>query len=446
VADCYPTTPDTQTDEQLLNLLVDWLAALERGETLTPEQLTHDCPGLLARLRHEIQLRQRTMRVLQPPRSNPTHIPMPTVPGYELFDEPGRGGMGIVYRARHVQLNRLVAVKFILDGAHPTAEQTARFLTEAAAAAQVTHPNVVAIYDIDTLDDKPFFSCEYCPGGTLARRIQPDPQVPAQPLNARMAVQMLLAVAAGVHAAHLKGIIHRDLKPSNILFDAVDQPKVCDFGLAKLAESELTLTGTVMGTPSYMAPEQAAGHTKAICPATDVWALGTILYECLTAQPAFRGASPYATVNLVQEAEPVRIRALNPTVPLDLETICLQCLQKDPARRYPTMPALSADLQRFLEGKPVAARPVGWVEQSWRWCRRHRAIAGLMAACVVLLLGGTITSTVLYFHAEARATEAKANEKLALQRRDQAREAVLLYAPAAERVFSRADLTEAERK
>jgi tRNA A-37 threonylcarbamoyl transferase component Bud32 len=304
------------------------------------------------------------------------------VPGYEILGELGRGGMGIVYKARQLRPNRLVALKMILDSGHASAEQVARFQAEAEAVARLQHPHIVQVYEVGEHAGQPFFSLEFCPGGNLAERFQGQPQA------ARTAVEIVRTLAQAMHFAHEHGIVHRDLKPGNVLLAEDGTLKISDFGLAKFlsgARAGQTSTGTVLGTPSYMAPEQAAGRTKAIGPTTDVYALGAILYESLTGRPPFVGETPLDTAEQVVHAEPVSPRSLNAKIPRDLETITLKCLTKEASRRYPTAQALADDLHCWQDGKPILARPVSRMERLWCWGKRNPVLAALSAA--VLLLG-----------------------------------------------------------
>jgi WD40 repeat protein len=287
--------------------------------------------------------------------------------------------MGVVYLARQLSLNRPVALKMILSGAHTGPKELARFLAEAEAVAALRHPNVVQIFEVDTHVGRPYFTLEFCDGGSLDRKLAGNPIPPAD------AAAMVETLARAVQAAHDTGIVHRDLKPQNVLLAADGTLKVTDFGLAKRAGSggDLTATGAVLGTPSYMAPEQAGGGTKAVGPAADVYALGAILYECLTGRPPFRAATPLDTILQVVHADPVPPAQLVPRLPRDLDTICLKCLAKEPTRRYPSAAALADDLRRFLAGEPIAARPAGVAGHALRWVRRRPAVAALVAALAV---------------------------------------------------------------
>jgi serine/threonine protein kinase len=307
--------------------------------------------------------------------------PVPLIPGYEILGELGRGGMGVVYRARQVQLDRPCALKMILAGAHADGVATLRFLAEARAVAKLQHSNVVQIHHIDQADGLPFFELEYVEGGSLDKRLDGTPWPP------RRAAALVATLAGAVAEAHRLGLVHRDLKPGNVLLAADGTPKITDFGLAKSlgADSGLTATETILGTPSYMAPEQAAGNTRHVGPAADVYSLGAILYELLTGRPPFVGASLLETIEQVKSAEPVPPSRLVPGLPRDLNTIALTCLQKEPARRYPSAAALAEDLGRYLDGAPIVARPVPFWERGVKWARRRPAIAVLVVAIHLLL-------------------------------------------------------------
>jgi eukaryotic-like serine/threonine-protein kinase len=366
-----------------------------------------------------------------------THAPRPAparpaVPGYEVLRELGRGGMGVVYLARQLGLGRPVALKMLLAGAHADVAQLARFRTEGEAIARLRHTNIVQIHDTGVHDGLPYFALEYVEGGSLADRVGSAPQPP------REAAALVEVVARAVEAAHREGIIHRDLKPANILLArdpcanggapglAGFVPKVTDFGLAKWVEQGegLTQTGTLAGTPAYMAPEQAAGRHREVGPATDVYALGAILYEMLTGRPPFQGGSVLETLDQVRNAEPVPPRRLLPRLPRDLETICLKCLEKEPAKRYPSARALADDLGRFGRGEPIRARPVGPAGRAWKWARRHPALASLLALVAFTVLAGSATSTYYGVEASRRAAEAEAAKGSALALADEKQQAL----------------------
>ncbi len=323
------------------------------------------------------------------------------VPGYEILGELGRGGMGVVYKARQLKVNRLVALKMILSGSHAGSVELARFHTEAEAIARLQHPNIVQVHDVGEHEGRPFFSLEFCAGGSLERKLSGTPLPPTE------AARVVEVLARAMEAAHQRGVLHRDLKPANVLLLEDGTPKITDFGLArKIDEAGQTASGAILGTPSYMSPEQAGGQTRELGPACDVYALGAILYDCLTGRPPFRAATALDTILQVVKEEPVPLRRLNAQVPADLETICLKCLQKEHSKRYASAEALADDLRRFLAGEPITARPVGCLERGWRWCRRNPALAASLTAAVLLLVAGAIGGTVLSLLAERRADEA----------------------------------------
>jgi tRNA A-37 threonylcarbamoyl transferase component Bud32 len=305
---------------------------------------------------------------------------------YELQEEIARGGMGIVYRARQISLSRTVAVKMLRTGQFASPEEVERFLVEAEAAANLQHPNIVAIHEVGDHEGEPYFSMDYVKGKSLGALGEECKS--RDTAWFRRAAKYLQVVGEAIHYAHQQGTLHRDLKPSNVLIDAFDQPRVTDFGLAKRLESEsdLTVSGQLLGTPHFMPPEQASAKSARIGPHSDVYSLGAILYFLLSGEPPFTGETVHETVQRVLESEPVRPRKRNPAVPLDLETICLKCLEKAPQRRYASAKELADDLGRFLRDEPIQACPVGIFERSWRKCRRNPVPAALGLA-VVLLLG-----------------------------------------------------------
>jgi serine/threonine protein kinase len=309
---------------------------------------------------------------------------LPTVPGYEILGELGRGGMGVVYMARQLRLKRVVALKMILAGLHAGVDAVARFRTEAEAVARLQHPHFVQIYEVGEADGRPYCALEYVDGGSLATRLAGTPLTPHQ------AARLIETLAMAMQAAHERGIVHRDLKPANVLLTRDGQPKITDFGLAKQLDTVQgqTRSGAIVGTPSYMAPEQAGGQSKEVGPAADIYALGAILYEMLTGRPPFQAATALDAVRRVLGEEPVPPSRVNVLLPRDLETICLKCLQKEPQRRYASAAALADDLRRFQTGEPILARPVGRWEQLRRWCRHNPALAALvgLSAVSVLLL------------------------------------------------------------
>ena len=303
---------------------------------------------------------------------------------YELLEEIARGGMGVVYRARQLSLNRLVALKVLLQGPFSSRDFVQRFRQEARAVAALRHPNIVAIHEVGEHDGNHFLALEFVEGGNFAELVR------ERPLPARRAAGYLQSIALAIEHAHQRGVLHRDLKPSNILLDVFDQPRVTDFGLAKLANQDaaLTVTGEVLGSPNYMPPEQAGGNFANSTATSDVYSLGAILYELITGRAPFQGETLQAILARVQDSEPVPPRRLVPGIPVDLQTICLKCLQKDPARRYDTAQALAEDLGRFLEGQPVLARPVSRLERLWLWARRRPQLAALSGALILVALLG----------------------------------------------------------
>lgn len=319
---------------------------------------------------------------------------------YELLAEVARGGMGVVYRARQVRLNRIVALKMILAGQFAGNADVQRFHTEAEAAALLDHPGIVPIYEVGEHDGHHFFSMGFVEGGSLASRLLDGPLPP------REAASLVRHIAESVQYAHERGVIHRDLKPANVLLDRNGQPRVTDFGLAKNVRSNsgLTASGQVLGTPGYMPPEQASGNIRQVNEAADVYSLGAILYALLTGRPPFQADNLMDTLMQVIEREPVTPTALNAGVPKDLETICLKCLEKDRRRRFVSARELADELQRFLEGRPILARPIGKVARGWRWCKRNPVIASLLILIALTLLTGAGVSTYYAVEAERRAS------------------------------------------
>ena len=309
---------------------------------------------------------------------------------YELLGELGCGGMGVVYRARHRQLGRDVALKMILAGAHAGSEQISRFLAEAQAVAHLQHPNIVQIFDIGRQNDLPYFSLEFVDGPSLSQQIREKPLPPVE------AARLTETLARAMQYAHEHNVLHRDLKPANILMTLDGCPKISDFGLAKRLEDDdsgSTRTGTIMGTPSYMSPEQARGDIKELGPASDQYSLGAILYELLTGRPPLNAAKAVETVLQVINSEPVAPSQLQPKLPADIETICLKALQKDRSRRYASCREFAEDLRRFQAGEPIEARPIGRAERTVRWCRRNPRTAALLGTTALLLLLTAAVST-----------------------------------------------------
>ncbi len=325
----------------------------------------------------------------------------PEFPGYQLLEVLGRGGMGVVYKARQTSLNRVVALKVLPAGAYVGSQVAARFRIESEAAARLQHPNIVQVYEAGECGGVPFYAMEYVAGRSLAQVLRDGPLPP------REAAVCLEQLARAVHYAHDQGVVHRDLKPANIMMAACGfaesarpqaaVPKIADFGLAKAldAGAELTVTGQVLGTPSYMAPEQVGGAAQ-VGPASDLYSLGAVLYATLTGRPPFRGQTLYAVLAQIGEAEPVPPRRLNPAVPRDLETICLKCLQKEPRRRYATAQDLADDLRRWLKGEAICGRPSGPIERAGRWARRNRLTAVLLLALIIVTLALLVTLGLLF--------------------------------------------------
>jgi serine/threonine protein kinase len=388
-----------------------------------------DCAAQLRLLRQADQLVEETLSPGEPP-----HRAGSLVDDYEILEQIGCGGMGVVFKARQRSLDRVVALKMIRAGEYASAEQRKRFASEAHAVARLQHPNIVHIHEVGEVDGQPFLSLEYVAGGSLARYLN------GTPLPAREAASLLELLARAIDYAHQRGIVHRDLKPGNILLNGewrgergerktgtLPAPKITDFGLAKRLDAEANTNSGAMGTPSYMAPEQVdapvlprserqrGGHTAAIDARTDVYGLGAILYELLTGRPPFRAESPLQTLKQVVEVEPARPRLLNPAVPRDLETVCLKCLAKEPARRYSSAQELADDLGRFTSGEPVRARRLGPVGRSWRWCRRNRVMAALGAVLVLAVVAGFSGILYQWQRAEAARHEAVLSDEEAQQ-------------------------------
>ena len=312
-----------------------------------------------------------------------------TIPGYEILEEIGRGGMGVVYKARQIGLNRVVALKVVLGGAHAGAEELARFRLEAETVARLHDDHIVQIHEVGELRGRPFLALEFVDGNTLAEKLAHTPQPPVH------AAQLIETLACAIHVAHQRGIIHRDLKPANILLTQDGTPKISDFGLARQVDgdSAATTTGAILGTASYMAPEQARGHSRQAGPPADVYSLGAILYEMLTGQPPFKGATPIETIEQVCLKEPVPPRRLQPKVPRDLETICLKCLRKESVQRYASAAELADDLRRLLTGQPIHARPVRAWERAAKWVRRNPAYTAAIVVSIAAVIGAAAAET-----------------------------------------------------
>jgi WD40 repeat protein len=399
-------------ESRVLALLARWENARAEGKSIPPEEICRDCPELLEEFRRRAgQLGApgapndtpgtltrtglgdgRTLPGAPQP-SNDSWVgdaSWPELPGYEVLGVLGRGGMGVVFRARQLALKRTVALKAILAGAYSGGSQRQRFRVEAEAAAGLQHPNIVQIYEVGEHNGLPYYSMECVDGGTLAQRLD------GTPMPSHQAAALVQILAQAVEAAHRQGVIHRDLKPSNVLLTIEGVPKIADFGLAKRldAETNQTQSGAMIGTPSYMAPEQAFCKAGQVGTAADVYALGAILYECLTGRAPFKAHSTMETVWQVLSEPPVPPRQFRPSVSRDLQTICLKCLEKIPEERYLHAADLADDLGRFCRDEPIRARPVAAAERLWRWCRRNPAIAGLLATLVLLLVGVAVGASL----------------------------------------------------
>jgi eukaryotic-like serine/threonine-protein kinase len=419
--------------DALLDLIyAEVLLRRAAGEHPVPAEYTARFPAVAAEVRDQFEVDAALPeRPTMGPASTGPYVPVsgPSVPpGYELLEEVGRGGMGVVYKARHQRLDRIVALKMVRSGELADPLERARFASEARAVARLSHPNIVQIYEVGEANGCPFLALEFVPGGTLADAL-------AGPLPLRPSAALVATVARAVHHAHQAGIVHRDLKPANVLLGDDElgrvrndgttvtdspsfanlpsssfRPKITDFGLAKLLEvaDGPTRTGDFLGTPNYAAPEQAFA-AEVVGPPADVHALGAILYHLLTGRPPFAGATALETLDQVRFADPVPPSRLRPNLPRDLETITLKCLRKDPAKRYPTAAALADDLDRFLAGQPIAARPVGPVERGLKWCRRRpaaAALAGVSGLAGAGLLAVLVVSDVRVRHRQAETAAA----------------------------------------
>jgi WD40 repeat protein len=433
-------TDDWEPDERLSGILLGYLEATERGEIPDRKALLTAHPDLASEIAQFFASQDRVEEIAGPLRSitcgtnseaafgldtltaGPTHgadgAPRDKTcdfGDYELLEEIARGGMGIVFKARQKSLGRVVAIKMVLAGEFASASELRRFKAEAEAAANLDHPNIVPLYEVGEFEGHHYFSMKYVEGGSLAEHL------PRLAGDHRAFARLMATVARAVHYAHQRRILHRDLKPANILLDTRGEPFVTDFGLARRVEADrgITRSGNIIGTPSYMAPEQASGQAEQLSTAADVYSLGAILYELLTGRPPFRGGSPLETLKQVADEEPIPPRVLSPRADRDLETICLKCLEKDPKKRFGSAEALAEDLDRWIAGEPILARPSSPLERAFKWVRRRPAIAALLAVsglAVLVVVAALAVSNRVIGHALNERTAALDAEKAALRR------------------------------
>lgn len=391
---------DTVREQALDAVIAAYISACEGGSPPDRRQILDAHPELAVQLRQFFAQRDRMNLLVQPIRTLAEDLFQAVGPGqqitymgnYELLEEIARGGMGVVYKARQKTLGRIVAVKMIVSGRLATAEDVQRFQIEAKAAAGLQHPNIVSIHEVGQHEGWHYFSMDYVDGRDLSAILRENL------LPAKQAATYVRQMAEAIHYAHQQGTLHRDLKPSNVLIDRQDHVRITDFGLAMRVEggSDLTRTGQIVGTPSYMPPEQAEAKRGLIGSASDVYSLGAILYECLTGRAPFRADSVLKTIQQVIHVEAASPRLLNPTLPRDLETICLKCLEKEPHRRYGTAQLLADDLGRYLRGEPISARPLSRPARLWRWCRRKPLVASLTASLLFALVTVAVISSLAY--------------------------------------------------
>ena len=407
--DRYPTL--RRDADAMLDLVYgEYLLAEQAGESPDLEELARRFPEVAAALRTQVDLhRAMPAADLSVPDNLTQEAALPQLSGYEFLGILGRGGMGVVYQARQVALKRLVAIKVIHDEALADPEQVRRFQVEAESLARLRHPNIVAVIEHGTQAGCQYLVMEYVEGGTLGQKFAGNPQPPQE------VARMVAILAEAIHEAHTQQLVHRDLKPANILLTTDGVLKITDFGLVKrLDPSSLkTASGAMLGTPSYMAPEQVRGDQSEVGPATDVHALGMILYELLTGQRPFAGQGTWDLLTRIKEEEPLPPRRLRAEIPRDLEQVCLKCLAKEPRHRYASAAALGEELRRFLAGETVTARPLSPAARGWRWCRRKPAVASLLAGLLLSLLTGLGVALTLWRLAESQREHAETNLSLA---------------------------------
>ncbi|MGC3971083.1 MAG: serine/threonine-protein kinase [Pirellulales bacterium] len=413
------------TDHSVDRLIAEYLQAIEAGRNPSREELIAQYPAHedeLTRFFADFDRIDRGAASLRVSGSHTTvfvgekQTTLPTVRyfgDYELLEVIARGGMGVVYKARQVSLARLVALKMLLKGEHASSKDAARFQTEAEAAAAIDHPNIVPIYEIGSHDGRQYLAMKFIDGQSLA-------SVPRS--NAHTEAARVLIISKAVHFAHQRGVLHRDLKPGNILVDDTGTHYVADFGLAKRIDAQVSLseTGDIVGTPRYMAPEQANGK-RDLTTAVDTYALGVILYERLTGRTPYNGLTMLEIIRQLRDEEPVKPSSIVPTLDRDLETICLKCLDREPGQRFASTGDLADELERWIRGEPIQARPVGRVERTWRWCKRNRTFAGLTAGIAFVLIAATVISTILFWWALGEKSRADTSADKAVKNAEDAK-------------------------
>jgi WD40 repeat protein/tRNA A-37 threonylcarbamoyl transferase component Bud32 len=436
-ASCPVCGKTAEHEDRLAEALLSYQKAVEAGRRPERVEFLRRYPELAGELETLLSAGQQVGVLLSPlkeamgsgtptaglSRADANGVPtaLPQLPGYEVLEELGRGGMGVVFKARERELDRVVALKMILAGQLASEIDIQRFRAEAQALARLDHPGIVPVYEVGEHDGLHYFTMAFIEGTSLADRLRDGPLAPKE------AARLVRDLSGAIVYAHLHGIVHRDLKPANILIDLQGQPKLTDFGLAKRTHdaSDKTGAGQILGTPTYMSPEQAQGNSSGVGPASDIYGLGALLFSLLTARPPFQAATPMETMRHVLSVEPPRPSVLNPSVPRDLETICLKCLEKSPFKRYANANALKDDLDRFLEDRPILARPAGVIEKGWRWYRRRPLVGTMAAALALLLIAVPLLLAGFWQEAEARAdVEAGAHQKEAAahKKEKQARE------------------------